>query len=94
MTPQEGNVKSTEPKKLRELRELLRAEVRELMDAPGPVDDSVPFEEYGLSSLDNVTISGRIEDAFGIEIDPSIMFRFKTIDGVCLELAPWLAGRE
>lgn len=51
------------------------------------VDDAVPFQEYGLTSLEVVLLSGEIEDRFDMEIDPSEVFKFRTIDGVCANLA-------
>ena len=36
----------------------------------------------GLSSLDAVLISGEVEDHFDLEIDPTTMFEYHTIDAI------------
>lgn len=38
--------------------------------------------EIGLQSIDAVLICGEVEDQFEIELDPSIMFEFKTLEDV------------
>lgn len=38
--------------------------------------------EIGLQSIDAVLICGEVEDQFEIELDPSIMFEFKTLKDV------------
>lgn len=38
--------------------------------------------EIGLQSIDAVLISGEVEDQFGIELNPSIMFEFRTLEDV------------
>lgn len=38
--------------------------------------------ELGLQSVDVVLLSGELEDHFGIEIDPMIMFECRTIDTI------------
>lgn len=46
------------------------------------LDPARNLDEIGLSSLKAVIISGELEDAFEIEIDPIIMFENKTINEV------------
>jgi acyl carrier protein len=49
----------------------------------------VPLDShYGLGSMDLLTLGGRLEDRLGIELDPEIMFRKKTVQ----ELAATAAG--
>lgn len=55
------------------------------MYAKIPVSELHPdraLEDIGLSSLDVVMISGKIEDEFEIEIEPNIIFESKTINEV------------
>lgn len=49
---------------------------------PELVDPAKNLEDIGLSSLHAVIISGELEDALEIEIDPMIMFENKTINEV------------
>ncbi|WP_222535578.1 acyl carrier protein [Pedobacter polysacchareus] len=46
------------------------------------IDPAKNLDEIGLSSLHAVIISGELEDALEIEIDPMIMFENKTINEV------------
>ncbi len=43
---------------------------------------STVLVDSGLESIDAVLISGHLEDEFQIEIEPSLMFEFKTLDEV------------
>ena len=40
----------------------------------------------GVTSLDAVLISGEIEDHYNVEVDPIIMFQYKTINAVAEHL--------
>lgn len=41
----------------------------------------------GLSSLEVVLISGAIEDRFDMEVEPTLMFEYRTIDDIATKLA-------
>lgn len=43
---------------------------------------STVLVDFGLESIDAVLISGYIEDEFQIEVEPSLMFEFQTLDEV------------
>lgn len=47
--------------------------------APADVVEDIDFETLGMSSLNAVLISGAIEDEFGVEIEPSLMFEHRTL---------------
>jgi acyl carrier protein len=48
----------------------------------GPVARDADLVDMGLESIDAVLISGEIEDEFGAEIEPVLMFEGRTIAGV------------
>ncbi len=49
---------------------------------PEQITDSTVLVEAGLESIDAVLISGHVEDEYGIEVEPSLMFEFHTLDEV------------
>ncbi|WP_263143883.1 acyl carrier protein [Pseudomonas sp. RIT-PI-AD] len=50
------------------------------------------LSEIGVKSIDVVIISGEIEDYYDIEVDPIMMFEYRTVDGVADRLLE-LLGR-
>ena len=52
------------------------------------VDDTIPFERYGLESADIVAIMADLEDWLGCEIDdPTLMYEYPTIQEFSEHLA-------
>lgn len=49
---------------------------------PEQILGSTVLVDFGLESIDAVLISGHIEDQFQIEVEPSLMFEFHTLDEV------------
>ena len=49
---------------------------------PEQILGSTVLVDFGLESIDAVLISGHIEDEFQIEVEPSLMFEFQTLDEV------------
>lgn len=47
---------------------------------------SAPFDSYGFDSAEVVIMAGAMEEAFGIEIDPNILFEDPSINGVVTAL--------
>ncbi|WPB59000.1 acyl carrier protein [Xylophilus sp. GOD-11R] len=60
--------------------------------ADGLLNDTV-LADIGLESIDVVLISGQIEDEFDLEVAPSMMFEYRTIDAVADHLVGLLADR-
>ena len=50
--------------------------------SPEQILGSTVLVDFGLESIDAVLISGHIEDEFQIEVEPSLMFEFQTLDEV------------
>lgn len=62
------------------LAELLETEAEE-------IDLSIPFERYGLDSSAAVILTGDLQEWLGIEIDPTILFDYPTIESLVEYLA-------
>ncbi|HWI66269.1 MAG TPA: acyl carrier protein [Symbiobacteriaceae bacterium] len=54
---------------------------------PDDVDVRLPFACYGLDSRAAVTMSGTLEDMFGITLSPTVLWDYPTIE----QLAAYLA---
>ncbi|MFE6159104.1 acyl carrier protein [Streptomyces sp. NPDC056486] len=67
------------------LTERLALHVRQSPDAIGL---EVPLAAYGLDSVIALSLCGDAEDAYGIELDPTVVYDYPTI----VELARHLAG--
>jgi acyl carrier protein len=59
--------------------------------APGGIDRDADLIEMGVKSIDAVLLSGELEDRFGIEVDPVILFECRTVNLVSAQVAEALA---
>ncbi|MCX4712998.1 MULTISPECIES: acyl carrier protein [Streptomyces] len=74
-----------------ELSDWLAGEVAALLGDPtGTVDRAASMGEYGLDSIAGLTLAAAIEDRFGIEVDPAVVWDHPSID----ELAAFLTGPQ
>lgn len=75
-----------------ELVDFLRKEILTRTGIPAvELSDDTMLSALGLSSLDVVLISGAVEDHFNIEVDPTMMFEYHTVNAVAdrlVELMP------
>lgn len=68
---------------LAEVTAFLRDHVSKRTKVPAEqILGSTVLVDFGLESIDAVLISGHIEDEFHIEVEPSLMFEFHTLDEV------------
>ena len=51
------------------------------------IDITVQFTNYGISSIDAVTLSGDLEDWLGYELPASIVYQFPTIEALAAHLS-------
>jgi len=73
----------------REIQDWLITHVAELLNiAPRAIDIHDPFANYGLSSLDAVTLSGDLEELLGRRLSPTLAYDYPSI----LTLSLYLAG--
>jgi acyl carrier protein len=47
---------------------------------PEEVDVTIPFDRYGLDSLTAVSLTGDLQDWLGVEVDPTLLYDYPTIE--------------
>jgi acyl carrier protein len=76
-----------------EITRFVRASVaRELKLSPHEIDAGTDFEELGMTSLNAILVSGALEEEFGIEIEPSLLFENRTLASVSAAVRARIAG--
>lgn len=74
-----------------EIVDFLRKEILLRTGIPAAeLSDDTMLSALGLSSLDVVLISGAIEDHFNMEVDPTMMFEYHTVNAVADRLVALL----
>ncbi|MCW7945674.1 polyketide synthase [Streptomyces hygroscopicus] len=77
-----------------ELREWLRGCVAEYVRRPAEdIDTDLPLSEYGLDSVYVLSLCADIEDRYGIEVEPTLLWDHPAIGPLADALTPLLAGR-
>ena len=64
--------------------------------APHDIDIREPFDSYGLSSREAVTLSGELEDWLGVRLSATLMYEYPTVEALARYLAapaPSVVGR-
>lgn len=69
------------------------ARLLERVDGLHSIDPDADLMELGVRSIDAVLVSGEIEDHFGIEVDPVLLFEYRTVNRVAGWVAERLAAR-
>jgi phthiocerol/phenolphthiocerol synthesis type-I polyketide synthase C len=59
---------------------------------PQTIDVHEPLENFGLSSIDAVSLSGDLESWLGIQLSPMLVYVYPTIEALALYLAEESAG--
>ena len=59
--------------------------------APEDIDLDSDLIELGVRSIDAVLVSGELEDRFGVEIDPVLLFECRTVNRVADSVAASLS---
>jgi acyl carrier protein len=66
-----------------DVESFVRERISRRTKVPGhEIQDSTVLVDIGLESVDAVLICGEIEDAFEVEVEPSLMFEFETFGAV------------
>ncbi|MFD9165298.1 acyl carrier protein [Streptomyces sp. NPDC059558] len=50
-----------------------------LRRAPETIDPTVPFAEYGMDSVAALSLCGDLEDEFGLEVEPTLLWDHPTV---------------
>lgn len=58
------------------------------------VDPTQPFSTFNLDSMEGVNLAGALEDFLGVELEPTLVWDFPTIDKLSRHLASELAGGD
>ena len=62
--------------------------VAELLDLPaGDIDTSLPLAELGIDSVGAVSLVGEVEDEWELDVDPTMIFDYPTIDDIAVFIA-------
>jgi acyl carrier protein len=73
----------------REIQEWLRGCVAEYVQrSPEDVDVAMPLSEYGLDSVYLVSLAADIEDRYGIEVEPTLLWDHGAIGPIADALVP------
>jgi len=51
------------------------------------IDTTVPFANYELDSMEAVNLAGELEDWLGVELEPTLVWDYPTIDKLARHLA-------
>ena len=58
------------------------------------VDPQLPFDRYGLDSLSAVTLIGELGDWLQLELDPSIVYDYPTIEQLSKYVSEQINGGD
>lgn len=77
-----------------DITDFLRGHIARRTAVPAEmIEGPTVLVDIGLQSVDAVMICGEVEDHYGIEVEPSLMFEYRTLDEVAGAVAGLLARR-
>ncbi|MEU9300201.1 acyl carrier protein [Streptomyces sp. NPDC048269] len=65
-----------------------------LRRAPETIDPTVPLAEYGMDSVAALSLCGDLEDEFGLEVEPTLLWDHPTVESLGRHLSAVLAATE
>ncbi|MGW0748088.1 acyl carrier protein [Streptomyces sp. NPDC002587] len=65
-----------------------------LRRAPETIDPTVPLAEYGMDSVAALSLCGDLEDEFGLEVEPTLLWDHPTVESLVRHLSAVLAATE
>jgi acyl carrier protein len=78
-----------------EIREWLRSCVATYVRLPAEdIDIDLPLSEYGLDSVYVLSLCADIEDRYGIEVEPTLLWDHPAVSPLADALTPLLAARR
>lgn len=57
-----------------------------LRRAPESIDPAVPLAEYGMDSVAALSLCGDLEEEFGLEVEPTLLWDFPTVTALVRHL--------
>ncbi|MGW1224581.1 acyl carrier protein [Streptomyces sp. NPDC001478] len=57
-----------------------------LRRAPESIDPTVPLAEYGMDSVAALSLCGDLEEEFGLEVEPTLLWDFPTVSALVRHL--------
>ncbi|MEV6108112.1 acyl carrier protein [Streptomyces sp. NPDC051940] len=63
-----------------------------LRRAPDSIEPTVPLAEYGMDSVAALSLCGDIEDEFGLDVEPTLLWDHPTVDSLTGYLAEAVAA--
>ncbi|GEM46879.1 acyl carrier protein [Deinococcus cellulosilyticus] len=83
---------TTETHTLQSIQHWLTEQVRQYIpQAPQDLDPETPLAMYGLDSVYALTLTGDIEDRFGILVDPTVMWDHPTLNALTVWITEQLS---
>lgn len=84
-------VNKTEPKNFPtsvEIQDWIVAYLADLLEVePEEVDITIPFDRYGLDSSVAVGLTGDLEEWLSIELDPTLLYDYPTVEALVQHLS-------
>lgn len=66
-----------------EIQDWIVAYLADLLEIePDEVDITIPFDRYGLDSTAAVSLTGDLEDWLTIEIEPTLLYNYPTVEAL------------
>ncbi|MEU9143538.1 acyl carrier protein [Streptomyces sp. NPDC048349] len=63
-----------------------------LRRAPESIDPTVPLAEYGMDSVAALSLCGDLEEEFGLEVEPTLLWDHPTVESLLRRLSAVLAA--
>jgi acyl carrier protein len=71
-----------------EIQDWIVAYLADLLEIePEDVDVTIPFDRYGLDSSAAVVLTGDLENWLGIEIEPTLLYDYPTVEALVEHLS-------
>lgn len=81
-------INNLEKRTAKEIKNWCASYIGEILEIePDEIDTAVPFDRYGLDSSAAITLTGDLEEWSGLELDPTLMYDYPTINALSEYLA-------
>ena len=81
-------INNAEKRTGKEIKNWCVSYIAEILEVkPNEIDTTIPFDRYGLDSSAAITLTGDLEEWSGLELDPTLMYDYPTINALAEYLA-------